>query len=173
MAIGINIHGESGASINLPAVNASDKREVVRRSAGSDPADGNDIGIAGKTGIANIDVVGNNARVHTGVSAYRSDVIASAVIDERISSNRRIVRAGGVEQQRYSAHCGIATTRVEDQRASTNTRVEVTGGIQKQRTPANRCISSAGSEALKRVASFRCREGGIAPVRWRSHRLHL
>ena len=148
MPIGIDVHREGCISINLPALNASDKREFVRRSAGSDPADGNDIGIAGKTGIANIDVVANNARVHTGVSAYRSDVIASAVIDERISSNRRIVRAGGVEQQRYSAYCGIATTRVEDQRASANTRVEVTGGIQKQRTPANRCISSASGEAI-------------------------
>ena len=90
MAISIDVHGEGGARINIRPVNAPDKREVVRRSAGSNPADRNDIGIAGKTGIANIEVVGHDTRVGTGVSAYRGDVIASAVVRERKRADSRL-----------------------------------------------------------------------------------
>ena len=78
--------------------------------------------------------------------------------------------AGGVEQQRCSAYCGIGTSVVEDQRSSANTSVEAAGRIQKERTPTKRCISSARGERAKRIAAFRCSEIGIARRRRRRRR---
>ncbi len=49
---------------------------------------------------------------------------AAVVIDERVNPNGRVPCAGGVEQHRCSADCGIGISRVEDQRSSANTGVE-------------------------------------------------
>src|SRR5438874_13367060 len=98
-------------------------------------------------------------------------VRAAVVIDERVGSNGSVECASGVEQQRCSANCGIGIRGVEDQRPSTNTGVEVVRRSGKERIPTNSCVSSAGRKESEGVAPFRCREPGIAPVRWRADRL--
>ena len=67
MTIGIDVHGEGGASINGRPVNAADIRVFVRGSAGGNPADGNHILIAGKTRIANVDIVADDIWIGTRV----------------------------------------------------------------------------------------------------------
>ena len=97
----------------------------------------------------------------TGASVVRTGVVK----DERIGSNGGVLCAAGVEQERCHAHCGIGTSVVEGQRSTANTGIETAGRIQKERSPTKCCISSADSERTKRVASFGCREVGIAAVR--------
>jgi hypothetical protein len=65
----IDVQRNCGAYRNLRSDDAADKGRRVIASAGSDAADGNYIGIAAKTRIADIDVVANNARLGTGKSA--------------------------------------------------------------------------------------------------------
>jgi hypothetical protein len=96
---------------------------------------------------------------------------ATVVMDEGRSSNRGVVRATGVEQQRCGAQCGIGISRVEDQRSSANTGIEVGSGVQKERAPTNSRVSGIGREGIKSVAPFCCRESGITPVRRRVDRL--
>jgi predicted RNA-binding Zn-ribbon protein involved in translation (DUF1610 family) len=74
--------------------------------------------------------------------------------------------AGGVEQQRCSAHCGIGIRVIEDQRSSANTRAEAAGAIGKQRVPTKACVSSSSRQEVKRITSFRCCVIGIAAI-WR------
>ena len=62
MTIGIHVHGEGGASTNVRPVNASDIRVLVRSPAGANAADGNDIFIAGKTGIADVNIIADNCK---------------------------------------------------------------------------------------------------------------
>src|SRR5439155_9652560 len=81
--------------------------------------------------------------------------------------------AAGVEQKRCRAHCGIGIRVVEDQRSSTNTRVVAVYCVAGERIPANCRVSSASGEVLKCVATFRCREPGITPVRCRTDCLHF
>src|SRR5437773_767 len=67
--IGIDVHGSGSAGIKTRPVDATDKAVLVRGPAGSDTADGNCIGVAGKTRIADVDIVADDAWVGTGVSA--------------------------------------------------------------------------------------------------------
>ncbi len=90
--------------------------------------------------------------------------VTAVVKDERVGSNAGVVCAAGIEQQRCSAHRRIGIPVVERQRSAANTGVEAAGRIQKERTPTKPCISGACGEETKRIASFRCREIGIAPV---------
>ena len=85
----------------------------------------------------------------TGVSAYRGDVIASAVVRERKRADSRVVGAGavmhhrvcadggvlracGIEQKRCSASGRIGIPIVENQGSSANTGVEVACTVQKK-----------------------------------------
>ena len=91
---------------------------------------------------------------------------ATAVVKDKCAgSNRGVLCAGGVEQKRCHTHRGIGICVVEGQRSAANTSIEAAGGIYKERPPTKRCISGAGCEGIKRVATFRCREIGKAPVR--------
>src|SRR5205823_11668589 len=94
----------------------------------------------------------------------------AVVKDQRISSNGGVLCAGGVEQERCCAHCGIGICVVECQRSTANTSIETAGRIQKERTPTKCCISSPDGEKTKRVAPLRCREIRKAPVRCRTDR---
>ena len=64
-------------------VNAADIRVFVMSSAGGNPADGNHILIAGKTGIADVDIVADDIWIGTRVSAYGGIEIASAILKRR------------------------------------------------------------------------------------------
>src|SRR5439155_22331807 len=88
----------------------------------------------------------------------------AVVKDERVGSNRGVLCAGGVEQQRCCAYCGIGIRVVEVQRSGANTGIEVAGAINKEGLETKRCISSAGGESTKRIAPFRCRKIGITPI---------
>ena len=52
-------------------------------SAGGNPADGNHILIAGKAGIADVDIVADDVWIGTRSSAYRGNKIASAILKRR------------------------------------------------------------------------------------------
>src|SRR6267154_2359706 len=97
----------------------------------------------------------------TGASVVRTSVVK----DERIGSHSGVLCAAGVEQKRCHAHCRIGASIVEGQRATANTGIETAGRIQKERSPTKCGISSSGSERTKRIASFRCREVRVTPVR--------
>ena len=71
MAIVIDVHGEGGASINRRPVNATDIRVLVMSSAGGNPADGKHILIAGKTGIADIDIIADDIWIGTCIQRPR------------------------------------------------------------------------------------------------------
>ena len=86
-------------------------------------------------------------------------------IDERVGSIGAVLCAGAVEQKRRSARCCIGIRSVEDQRSAAKSGVIAAGGIDKERIPTSCGVSSAGSEVEKRMAPFRYREPGIAPVR--------
>src|SRR5205823_10839796 len=98
-------------------------------------------------------------------AADSSVAAGGAVKGHRVGSNGGVLSAAGVEQKRCRANCGIGICVVEGQRSTANTGIEVAGAIGKERTPTEPCISSAGSERKKRIASFRCREIGKASVR--------
>src|SRR5207237_5762208 len=104
---------------------ATEKRELVRSPAGGNPADGNDIGIAGETGIANVDIIADDAWVGTGVNAYRGDVNATGVVSQRkraysrivaarivvhhcVCSNSSVLYAAGVEYKRHGSHGDVS-----------------------------------------------------------------
>jgi hypothetical protein len=111
VAIVIDVHGKGGASVNLRPVNASDEREFVRRSAGGYSADGNHIGITGKTGIANVNIVADDTWIGTRSSAHRSKVITSAIL-KRPAAYCRVIASISVGLQRERAHSGIVSTVV-------------------------------------------------------------
>ena len=92
----------------------------------------------------------------TGASVVRTGVVK----DERIGSNGGVLCAAGVEQERCHANRGIGTSIVEGQRSTADTGIETAGRIQKERSPTKCCVSSAGGERTKRIASLRCREVG-------------
>src|SRR5205807_8217727 len=94
---------------------------------------------------------------------------AGGVKDQRVGSNGHVFIAGGVVQERCRAHCGIGIPVVESQRSSAKTGIVAAGGIHKKRIPTKPCVSSPAAERMKRIASFRCGEPGIAPVRGRSN----
>ena len=112
-----------------------------------------------------------------GVVERSTDVIferkrAEAIVPEtavvkhkRVSSNSCALCATGIEQQRCRAHCCIGTAVVEHQRSSAYSSIEAAVGIGKERKPTKGCVSSTVGEGVKRVASFRSREVGIAPIR--------
>ena len=56
------VHGEGGASTNVRPVNASDVRVLIRSPAGANATNGNDILIAGKTGIADVNIIADNCK---------------------------------------------------------------------------------------------------------------
>jgi len=62
VTIGIHVHGEGGASTNVRPVNASDVRVLIRSPAGANATNGNDILIAGKTGIADVNIIADNCK---------------------------------------------------------------------------------------------------------------
>src|SRR5258708_19882596 len=99
VAIGITVQGGGGAVTTLRPENPSEKRKGVRRPAGGNPADGNHILIAGKTGIADVDIIAPDAWVGTGVTAYRGDGIPSAAVRSRARAARRVVGAGAAIHQ--------------------------------------------------------------------------
>src|SRR5207302_7078033 len=90
----------------------------------------------------------------TGASVGATGVVK----DERIGSHSGVLCAAGVEQERCYAHRRIGASIVEGQRATANTGVETASRIQKERSPTKGCISSAGSERTKRIATFGCGE---------------
>ena len=111
MTIGIDVHGEGGASVNRCPVNATDIRGLVIDSAGGNPADGNHVLIAGKTGIADVDIVAADVWIGTRASAYRGIEIASAILKRRVA-HRSVVAAVSVGLQRERAHGRIVGTVV-------------------------------------------------------------
>ena len=91
--------------------------------------------------------------------------VAAVVKDKRVRSSGRVLCASCVEQERCRAQCGIKIRVVEGQRSTANTGIETARGIDIERVPTKSCISSAAGKKIKRIAAFRCREPGIAPVR--------
>src|SRR4029077_11593161 len=90
------------------------------------------------------------------------------VKDHCVCPGGRVPAAAGVEQKRCSAGCGVGTPIVQGQCSTAKTGVKAARGIEKERIPANSCVSSAAGQVKKRLAPFRCREPGIAPVRCRT-----
>ena len=90
MAIGVHVHGEGGAHINGLPVDAADIRVFIIGSAGSNAADGNHILIAGKTGIADVDIVVADFWIRTRSSAQGGVEIASAIL-KRSVAHRSVV----------------------------------------------------------------------------------
>src|SRR5438067_2288243 len=111
MTIGIDIHGKGGASINGRPVDAADKRHFIIDSARSNPADGNHILIAAKTGIADIDIVAADSWIGTCSSTQGSVEIASATL-KRCVAHRSVVASVSIGLQRERAHSGIVGTVV-------------------------------------------------------------
>ena len=140
MTIVIDVHGEGGVNINALPVNAADIRVLVRGPAGGNPADGNHIGIAGKTGIADIDIVADDVWIGTRCSAYGSIVIASAIL-KRPAAHCRVVASGSVGLQRERAHTGIVSSVV----------VVDHGGCSKGAVPCARGVEQKGRGAHCRI----------------------
>jgi hypothetical protein len=99
VAIGIDVHGEGGANINALPVNTTDIRVLVRSLAGGNPADGNHIGIAGKTGIADIDIVASDIWIGTRSSAEGGIEIASAILKCQVTHRSVVALANAVLQR--------------------------------------------------------------------------
>src|SRR6476646_7024692 len=123
MTIPINVYGE-GVGSNIRIINAADKREFVRGPAGGNPADGNHILVASKTGIANIEIVGNEIWIGTRSSAHGNNVASVNIVFQRERAHSGIVVtvvviyqggcskgavpcARGVEQKSCGAHCRV------------------------------------------------------------------
>ena len=90
----------------------------------------------------------------------------AVVKHERVGSKGGVLCAGSVEQERCHANCGVRICIIEGQRSTANTSIKTAGRIQKERAPTKCRISSASGQRTKRIAPFRCREIGIARVRY-------
>jgi hypothetical protein len=110
VTIGIDVHGE-GVGTNGGHENATDKRVLVRSSAGDNPADGNHILAAAKTRIADVNIIAANAGIGTRASAYGVVEIASAILKRRVA-HRTVVASVSIGLQRERAHSGIVGTVV-------------------------------------------------------------
>ena len=77
----------------------------------------------------------------------------------------RIVRSGRVEQKRRHANGRIVVCVVQVKFSSTDSGIIAAASSAKKRIPTNSGIRGTSSKALKCLASFRCREIGIASVR--------
>src|SRR5947208_16670417 len=79
--------------------------------------------------------------------AYSSVVQAPIIKDQRVSSNGRVPEASSVEQQGYSANCGIGiriangSRVVEGLRAGAYTGIVAVDRIEIERIPAGLCVS--------------------------------
>lgn len=111
VTVGIDVHGESGTGINGRSEDAADKRHFVIGSAGGNAADRNHIGVAGKTGVADIDIVADDTWIGARCSADGRVVIASAILKCR-AAYCRVVASVGVGLQRERAHSGVVDTVV-------------------------------------------------------------
>jgi len=132
VTIGIDVHGEGGASINGRPEDATDIRVLVRSSAGGDPADGKHVGIAGKTGIADIDIVADDSWFSTRSSAQGGIVIASAILKCR-AAHCRVVASVSVGLERERAHSGIVSAVVViDQSGCSKGAVPCARGIEQK-----------------------------------------
>ena len=105
MPIGIDVH-DSGVRRNTRRSDAADKGRRVIGPAGGYSADGNHILIAGKTGIADVDIVADDSWIGTRSSAQGSIVIASAILKCR-AAHRSVVASVSVVLQRERTHSGI------------------------------------------------------------------
>ena len=97
-----------------------------------------------------------------------------AVVEDHCGrSNSCVSDAKGIEQQGSSANARVRIRAVEDQRSSADASIEAGSLGAEERTPTDSCVTNAGGEEVKRIASFRCREPGIAPVRRWNDRLRV
>ena len=85
-------------------------------------------------------------------------LVPSSLLTSAVSSNGSVLCAGGVQQQRYGANCGIGIRVVGGQRSSAYTRVKAAVDVVEERPPTNACISRHPvDKVLKCIAPFRCR----------------
>jgi len=172
VTVGIDVHREGGASINGRPVNASDKRELVRRSAGGNPADGNHVIVAGKTGIADVDIIAEDAWIGTRVSAQGDEIIASAILKREVA-HRSVVAPVSVGLQRERAHSRIiGAVVVVDQGGCSKGAVPCARGVEQkscgahcrigicvvgdQRSGANAGVETAGASPKQCIPTKSC-----------------
>ena len=156
-----------GARINDRSVNATDKRVFVSRSRWRNPADGNHILIAGKTGIADIDIVANDIWIDTRVprlwqycnrqcyfevrATHCSVVAAVSVVLQRERAHSRI---GGTVVIIYQGGCSQGTVFyacVLSKRAAVPTAVLESALFSDQRSGANPGVEIGGGSPKQRI----------------------
>ena len=172
VTIAIDVHGEGGGSINARSINAADIRVFVIGSAGGNPADGNHIGVAGKTGIADINIVADDIWIGTRFKAYGSIVFASAIL-KCLAAHRSVVASVSVVLQRERAHSRVAgTVVVIDHGACSKGAVLCARGVEykgrgahcrvricivdDQCSGANASVETAGASPKQRIPTKSC-----------------
>ena len=153
-------------------MNAADIRVFVSSPAGGNPANGNHIGIAGKTGIADIDIVAGDFWVGTGSSAQCSIELASAILKRGVT-HCSVCAAVNVVLQRERAHSRVGGTvviinqggcsqstvfyarGVEQKRCGTHCRIGI-GIVGNQRSGANAGVEIGGASSKQRIPTKSC-----------------
>ena len=119
--------------IHKSVVDAADIGECVRGTAGRNSADGNHIGLAGHTGIADIDIVAARSLIDTGSEPDSGVAAAGGVSIERRITVGRVVAAGCVVRERISASGTVKKPAgVAKERKNARGGVETAIGIVKQ-----------------------------------------
>ena len=132
--------GRAMVRTNARVVNAADIRVLVRGLAGGNPADGNHVIVAAKTGIADVDIIAADVGISTRCSAHGGIKITSAVL-KRPAAHCRVVASVSVGLQRERAHSGIVSSVV----------VVDQGGCSKGAVPCPRGVEQKGRGAHCRI----------------------
>ena len=128
--------------------------------------------IAGKTGIADIDIVADDIWIGTRSSAEGSIVIASAILKRR-AAHRSVVASVSIGLQRERAHSGIVgTVVVIDHGGCSKGAVPCARGVEQkscgahcrvgiciveyQRSGANAGVETAGASPKQRIPTKSC-----------------
>src|SRR6266436_586818 len=107
-----------------------------------------------------------NRRTEDIVNGAPVTDLTKDTVHARVMTNDDIVIDAGDTGTGHAAYGNVLTVaEVTLERLITDGCVVAAGSIQKQRAPTQCGIASAGSERTKRIASFRCREVRVTPVR--------
>src|SRR4029077_3669910 len=118
---------------------------------GSSRADADNAGLTSMTDVTDIDVVKVRGVIGASSGTQRN-VAAAGVVQERISTNGRVVCSGGVARERQNTiRCIIPASGITKKSARACSSIAAARGVENERTTTHGCVTVTGGIITERI----------------------